>query len=151
FGTTSPSTTPTTSPFRSGYSRSWSVGRPTTFRTRMRAGPGKRSREGSSPAMPANLTIRPEAEHDIDLGYAWYEAQHTGLGQRFLNAVEACLQAICRMPKAARVIRGSYRRAVVRGFPYLVIYDYDEPNDTVIVYVVFHTSQDPARWQQRLP
>ena len=36
-------------------------------------------------------------------------------------------------------------------FPYVVIYHYDEPNDTVIVHGVFHTSQDPAIWQQRLP
>jgi toxin ParE1/3/4 len=101
--------------------------------------------------MPANLIIEPEAEKDIDLGYAWYESQRTGLGRRFIAAVKASIQALCRSPKVGRVVRGPYRRAVVHGWPYVVVYEYDEPNDTVIVHIVFHTSQDPAKWQQRLP
>jgi plasmid stabilization system protein ParE len=101
--------------------------------------------------MPSRLTVQPEAEQDTDAAAAWYEARRTGLGDRFLNAVRAAMARIQRSPKVGRVVIGRYRRGVIPDWPYIIIYDYDEPNDTVIVYAVFHTSQDPAKWQQRLP
>src|SRR5579871_2259365 len=101
--------------------------------------------------MPAKLVILPTAKQDMNDGFRWYEGQRAGVGKRFLAAVKARLAAVRRMPKAHQVIHGTCRRAVIHNWPYIIIYDYDEPNDTVIVYAVFHTSQDPAKWQQRLP
>ena len=101
--------------------------------------------------MPPTLIIRPEAELDIDAGYVWYEGRQTGLGQRFVNAVEACFAGILRAPKMGRLIQDPHRRVRVIGWPYVVFYDYNDQTDTVTVHCVFHTSQDPAKWQQRLP
>lgn len=41
-----------------------------------------------------------------------------------------------------------YRRAVVRRFPYVIFYDV-EP-ERIVVYAVFHCSQDPSKWKARL-
>ena len=41
------------------------------------------------------------------------------------------------------------KRAVIRRFPYVVIYHYAD--GVVTVYSVFHTSQDPNKWRERLP
>ncbi len=102
--------------------------------------------------MSTTLIVRPEAEQDIDSAYAWYESRQVGLGDRFLNAVDAGMAGILRAPKVGRLILGKYRRALVRHrFPYVVVYRYDDVSDTVIIHGVFHTSQDPALWQQRLP
>ncbi len=101
--------------------------------------------------MPAKLAILRSGNQDLNKGFHWYEGQRAGLGKRFRAAVNACTTGIARSLKAGRIVQDPYRRAVVRGFPYIVIYYYDEPNDTVIVHGVFHTSQDPAIWQQRLP
>ncbi len=98
--------------------------------------------------MAAELIIAPEAEQDIDEAYAWYERQQVGLGERFLTAVDACIQAICRTPEMHAKIHEEYRRGLVRRFPYGVFYEYAE--GTVIVYCVFHMSQDPEKWRQRL-
>ena len=49
--------------------------------------------------MAAELIIAPEAEQDIDEAYGWYECQRAGLGEEFLNCVDACVQAICRTPE----------------------------------------------------
>ena len=98
--------------------------------------------------MAAELVIAPEAEQDLDDAYAWYERQRVGLGEEFLSSVDACIQAICRSPKAHALIFENYRRALVRRFPYAVFYDY--VNETVTVYCVIHTAQDPKKWQQRL-
>ncbi len=61
------------------------------------------------------------------------------------------MAGIVRIPKIGRVVYRQYRQVLIHGWPYVIIYRYDEPNDTVIVYSVFHTSQNPAKWQQRLP
>lgn len=98
--------------------------------------------------MAAKLVIAPEAERDLVQAYAWYEDRRDGLGEEFLGCVDACIQAICRTPEMYPPIHDSYRRGLVRRFPYAVFYDYAA--DTVTVYCVFHTSRDPDKWRQRL-
>jgi plasmid stabilization system protein ParE len=99
--------------------------------------------------MAVELIIAPEAEQDIAQAYDWYEGRRAGLGEEFLSCVDACIQAIRRTPEMHALIHENYRRGLVRRFPYAVIYEYAA--ETVTVYCVFHTSQDPDRWTQRLP
>ena len=99
--------------------------------------------------MAARLIIAPEAARDIDEAYGWYESQRVGLGEEFLGCVDACIQAIRRMPEMHARVYENYRRALVRRFPYAVFYDYS--GGPVTVYCVFHTSRDPQKWRERLP
>jgi plasmid stabilization system protein ParE len=98
--------------------------------------------------MAAELIVAPEAEQDMDESYRWYESRRTGLGEEFLDCVDACIQAICRTPKMHATIHENYRRGLVRRFPYAVFYDYD--GTSVTVYTIFHTSQNPDKWRERL-
>jgi hypothetical protein len=43
----------------------------------------------------------------------------------------------------------TYRRALVRRFPYATVFEHAET--MVTVYAVFHTSRDPEKWRHRLP
>lgn len=99
--------------------------------------------------MDLRLVVAPEAAADVSQAFAWYEAQRIGLGSEFLLCVEACLEAICRMPAMQERVHENYRRALVRRFPFAVFYEYD--GDNLTVYGVFHTARDPAKWRQRLP
>lgn len=99
--------------------------------------------------MAAELVILPEAAQDMDEAYAWYEGQRVGLGEDFLSCVDACFQGLLRTPEMHALVHESYRRALVRRFPYSVFYEYTA--DTVTVYCVFHNSRDPAKWRKRLP
>jgi plasmid stabilization system protein ParE len=99
--------------------------------------------------MGANLIIAAEAEKDLAEAYQWYEKRRAGLGDDFLSAVDACVQAICRTPEMHQAIYKNYRRGLVRRFPYAVFYDYE--NQIVTVYCIFHTSRDPLKWRLRLP
>ena len=68
--------------------------------------------------MAAELDIAPEAAHDIDDAYGWYECQRTHLGEEFLNCVDACIHAICRTPEMHAKVYQDYRRGLVgRIFP----------------------------------
>jgi plasmid stabilization system protein ParE len=99
--------------------------------------------------MAAELVIAPEAELDIAEAFAWYEDRRLGLGEEFLSCVDACLATIRRAPELHSMIHESYRRALVRRFPYAIFYEYAE--GIAIVYGVFHTARDPGKWRQRLP
>jgi len=96
-----------------------------------------------------NLILLPEAESDVAQGYIWYERQELGLGEEFLRCVDACIQLIRRNPEIYQVVYESYRRAVVRRFPYVIFYEHSDT--TIIVYAVFHCSQDPNKWRGRFP
>ena len=99
--------------------------------------------------MAAELVLAPEAEQDIHEAYDWYERRRLGLGEEFLSCVDAAIQRIRRTPEIHGQIHENYRRAMVRRFPYVVFYEYDE--NTVTIYCVFHTSRNPAKWRERLP
>jgi plasmid stabilization system protein ParE len=93
--------------------------------------------------MAAEFIIAPEAEQDIAEAYTWYEGRRTGLGEEFLSCVEACLEAIRRTPEMHAVVHETYRRGLVRRFPYAVFYEYAA--GTVTVYGIFHTSGNPEK------
>lgn len=99
--------------------------------------------------MAVELIIAPEAADDVASAYAWYESRRPGLGEDFLGALDATLEGIRRQPEMHTAVYKSYRRALVRRFPYGVFYESSEA--TAIVYGVFHSSRDPQKWRERLP
>ena len=103
---------------------------------------------GFEVAMAIELIIAPEAQQDVDDAYRWYEIQRSGLGEEFLDCADACIQSICRMPELYAKVHDEYRRAFVRRFPYAIFYEYT--GGKVIVYSIFHMSQDPKKWGKRL-
>ena len=99
--------------------------------------------------MAAKLVVAPEAELDIAEAYVWYENRRIGLGEEFLGSVDAAIERISRNPLIHPVVHETYRRALIRRFPYAIYFEFTET--TVTVYAVFHTSRDPQKWRQRLP
>lgn len=85
--------------------------------------------------MAAKLILASEVERDFDKAYAWYEERRTGLGEKFLSCVDACIQAIWRNPEVYAIAFDSYRRGLVRRFPYAVFYEYS--NETVTNLLCF--------------
>lgn len=95
------------------------------------------------------LILAPEVEEDLAEAYEWYEQQRLGLGEEFLSCIDASIQTIHRSPQMYEMVYESYRRNLVRRFPYAIFYEYIE--DSVIVYCVANTSQNPQKWRRRLP
>ena len=81
--------------------------------------------------------------------YKWYESKQPGLGDEFFSSVEECLLKIQSYPLIAPVAEEQCRRASVHRFPFEIFY---EPTvNEIAIYAVFHSSQNPAKWQKRLP
>lgn len=100
--------------------------------------------------MVADYILLPEAEQDTDEAYAWYEEQEPDLGEEFFRCVDTCIASIRRKPKLYACVHETYRRALVRRFPYAIFYEYEEARKRIVIYSVFHCSQDPEKWRSRL-
>lgn len=98
--------------------------------------------------MKRTIRFREEAEAELRAAREWYEARRKGLGMEFLLCIEATLAAIARRPEQFRQLRGEIRRAMVRRFPFAILFAADD--EAVVVLSVFHGSRDPADWQRRL-
>ena len=70
-------------------------------------------------------TFHPEAEAEFDAAAVIYEAQSTGLSVTFIAAIERAIQFIRTYPEAGAPVALPIRRALVRGFPYAIIYRVD--------------------------
>jgi plasmid stabilization system protein ParE len=92
--------------------------------------------------------LLPAAKRDVKNGFDWYEEQKPGLGDILLGRVEECLSAIQRSPRAFQPVGKDARRAIVKQFPYAIFYRIEE--EIIYIYSVFHTSQDPQKWMERL-
>jgi plasmid stabilization system protein ParE len=99
--------------------------------------------------MANSLLILAAAERDISEAFSWYENRQSGLGFEFLRAVDARIRSIERTPEMFGLIERQYRCALIRRFPYMILYKYHE--NTITIYAVFHTAREPQKWRDRLP
>jgi hypothetical protein len=74
------------------------------------------------------------------------------LDRRFLNAVREGLESLEKHPHRFAKLettsdRSSFRRLLLKGFPYLIVYEVFD--DQVFVYAVAHASRRPNYWRTR--
>ncbi len=77
----------------------------------------------------------------------WYQSRSPGLVADLLRCVDACLERIIRQPESYPVVHRETRMALVRRFPYLILYRISGEGLSVIA--VFHAKRDPKIWQAR--
>ena len=94
------------------------------------------------------LILTPKAGADVKAIYRWYETQQRGTGGQFRTAVEALSTQIQRPPERFRREADGFHRALLRRFPFEIFYEFDDRK--VVIHLVFHTSQNPQRWRDRL-
>jgi len=93
------------------------------------------------------VDFEPHAERDIAEAADWYDEQRLGLGDVFLDAVEAAIDRIADTPLAFPREDGETRRAILRRFPYQVYYQLRA--DHLLIIAIMHTSRHPDHWRSR--
>ncbi len=89
-----------------------------------------------------------EAKADLSESFGFYQSREYGLGVEFVNCVESRIEVIKRHPEMYPIAVDSYRRALVKRFPYELFYEVED--ETLWIYAVFHCSQNPEKWKRRL-
>ena len=77
----------------------------------------------------------------------FYEDGRDGLGQEFLDAVDAAIGEVCQHPTMWRSLTGRFRRHLVRRFPYAIVYAIEA--ETIYVAAVMHLKHKPGYWEGR--
>jgi plasmid stabilization system protein ParE len=97
--------------------------------------------------MSLPLSIRPEAERDLEEARDWYEARREGLGGEFLTAVDDVFARMEMFPESYAPVYRGVRPARLHRFPYVVYY---RITDTCLeVLAVLHGSRNPRAWRSR--
>ena len=91
------------------------------------------------------MVIGAAAKRELDEGVAWYEDQLPGLGKRFAREVNATVSRILIFPNALSELDKGLRRALVKTFPYGVIYAASE--EILEIIAIAHLHRRPGYWK----
>ena len=86
--------------------------------------------------------FHPEARAEMRESFEFYEARLGGLGLRFLSAVEQTVERISTHPEAGAPLASEFRKRIVSGFPYNIIYRVWE--DYIYLVAVAHHHRRPG-------
>jgi toxin ParE1/3/4 len=92
--------------------------------------------------------FHPSAQSELNHAATYYESRVPGLGAEFMDEVQRVVTLICQFPDIGPVIWETRRRALVRRFPFALIYRIIG-DDTVRVLAVMHLRKRPSYWHGR--
>lgn len=81
-----------------------------------------------------DVEISEDALEDLKLGYFFYEAQETGLGEYFTACLRADVEGLRISAGIHRTVYRDYHRLLSRVFPYGIFYTIEQ--ELVIVWAV---------------
>ena len=96
----------------------------------------------------ARALFRRITKRELREAARWYESRTPGLGVEFIQSITACVELICSHPEMFPSIYRHVRRALVKRFPFSLLYFSENGNITIIS--VFHSSRDPQVWRRRV-
>lgn len=98
--------------------------------------------------MSRQVEIRRAAEADMLEAFAWYENEQVGLGDRFLQCAEECMERVAERPDSFKIVKAKVRVAEVRWFPYRLYFVAEEHR--ILVIACIHSSRSMRHVRSRL-
>jgi hypothetical protein len=94
------------------------------------------------------IIYHPEARQEMLEAAAFYESNRKGLGRKFLSAAKATENIISIYPEAGRIMLISFRRFLIKRFPYGIIYR--ETDYIIYIVAIMHLKRRPGYWLERI-
>lgn len=91
--------------------------------------------------MIERVIVRARAKRDIREASVWYRNISSDLGNDFLASVDDAISLARRHPLAFHLVHRTFRRVLLRRFPYALFYQLGD--DRIIVVAVLHQARDP--------
>ena len=90
------------------------------------------------------------ASDDLTEVLGWYKEQNVeGLHKRFIEALSKVLRGLEKNPQSNPIVHNTVRQALLKKFPYKILYTFDNAIVEVLVIAVIHQKRDPKIWQGR--
>ena len=96
----------------------------------------------------SSVVFHAEAAAEFGAAARYYESRRSGLGAAFISEVERTTSMIELRPLIGAPFGASHRRAIVRRFPYTIIYR--RKGDAIEVVAVAHQHRRPGYWRERM-
>jgi plasmid stabilization system protein ParE len=97
--------------------------------------------------MAFTIIVKEEAHQDTLDAYWYYEKKQKGLGERFLDLLQSCYEAIAQHPTHYGYINEDpqqmLRDVKIDKFPFVIVYEIIE--EEVIIYAVHNTYRHPKK------
>jgi len=102
--------------------------------------------------MSWKVIARPEVEQDVVESALWYEAQRSGLGREFIEELIQIWDSLEENPflNSRRHPLKNIRWRYSKRFPYRVIYEILEAEQTVFIAAVLHAARHDRHWRKRI-
>ena len=95
--------------------------------------------------MKYTLKIHPKATKELEDATLWYENRSEGLGSRLFAAVNKRVQEIAHYPTRYPIKHKDYREVGIEIFPFIIVYQVFETNQTILITYIFHNKQSPKK------
>ena len=93
------------------------------------------------------VIYHPEAEAELVDAAEYYDERLTGLGEEFLDAVDAAVGFVVSDPLRAALCGQGVRRYLLKRFPYALYYRVG--SEDIRILPVKHHSRHPDYWKNR--
>lgn len=84
-----------------------------------------------------------QAENELEDALYFYDLISTKIGDNFLNQIHTCIESILLNPETYKLEFDIYRQAVVKKFPFVIIYT--KIDSMILISAIFHTSKNPDK------
>jgi len=98
--------------------------------------------------MTRRVLFRPQVVPDLAEAADWYRNSRSGLETEFLRDFQETWSTVERNPLQYQIVEREMRRAMLRRFPYSVMYVLSD--DALLIVGCLHARRNPARWRERL-
>lgn len=78
------------------------------------------------PELEVRLVVHASAEADILEACRWYESKGDGLGNEFINEVDAAFERATKTPESYPIAYRGLRRLVLKRFPYVAYFSQEQ-------------------------
>src|SRR5438045_7597171 len=97
--------------------------------------------------MIREVIVRSEAKRDLFEAKSWYQTISPELEHDFIRRVDDAIELARERPMAFQVVHRTFRRVLIRRFPYALFYHVVEAR--VVVVAVLHQARDPESVKRR--
>jgi plasmid stabilization system protein ParE len=96
------------------------------------------------------MILEPEARDELLAAADWYEDQRRGLGDEFLDAIDAMVERIAAAPLSFPVdpLDQRARRALVTRFPFAIVFLVVDEDVRIVAFA--HAKRLPDYWTKRV-
>ncbi len=94
------------------------------------------------------VQIHPAALAEADAAQEWYAKRSPGAAEAFLTELDNTIERISQHPDSYQLYEFKARRALVRRFPYLIVFR--KTPGAIEIIAVAHARPYPGYWRDRV-